>query len=142
MPNSEAILLDTNAAIYVHEARPMLPAAMTQLRAAAGHGQLLVSPVTAWEIGLLVRKGRMEYGAMVADPRRWFHSLMASPAVSPAPFTPDIALDSATLPGELHDDPADRLLVATARSLGVPLMTRDRKLLAYGEAGHLRVLPC
>jgi len=59
-----------------------------------------------------------------------------------APLTPHIALQASFLPGELHRDPADRMLVATARELGMTLVTRDEKLLAYGRAGHVRTLVC
>jgi PIN domain nuclease of toxin-antitoxin system len=46
------------------------------------------------------------------------------------------------LPGELHADPADRLLIATARQLGVPLVTRDRRILDYAAQGHVDAIPC
>jgi PIN domain nuclease of toxin-antitoxin system len=57
-----------------------------------------------------------------------------------ASITPEIAVDSSRLPGDFHGDPADRILVATARSLGVPLLTRDRKLVEYGRRRFARVL--
>ncbi len=59
-----------------------------------------------------------------------------------APFTAEIAIDSSSLPQPLHSDPADRLLIATARHLGVPFVTRDRKIEAYGALGHLSVITC
>ena len=67
---------------------------------------------------------------------------MAGPAIKPAPFTPEIAIDSSYLPGNLHGDPADRLIIATARQFGVPVVTRDARIRAYAEAGHVRVIPC
>ena len=67
---------------------------------------------------------------------------MTSLAIKPAACTQDIVIDSSSLPGTLHGDPADRLLIATTRHMGATLMTRDTKILAYGAAGHVQVLPC
>ena len=58
------------------------------------------------------------------------------------PLTSAIALATAELPNPLHDDPADRLLIATARDLDVPLVTRDARILAYAAAGHVRAIAC
>ena len=76
------------------------------------------------------------------DPKAWFAKVMAGPAIRAAPFTPEIAIDASRLPGSLHPDPADRLLIATARHLGVPLVTRDAKIIAYAGQGLVDVLPC
>ncbi len=67
---------------------------------------------------------------------------MALPGVKEARITPDIAIDSSHLPGDLHSDPADRLIIATARHLGMPIVTGDRKIIAYAAAGHVGVIPC
>lgn len=67
---------------------------------------------------------------------------MGMPGIRPASFTPDIAIDSAQLPGDLHRDPGDRLLIATARHLAIPIVTRDRLILAYAEQGHVRAIAC
>jgi len=53
---------------------------------------------------------------------------------------PAMAIDACTLPGDFHADPADRILVATARAENATLVTRDEKILAYAQAGHVRVL--
>ena len=136
------ILLDTNAAIFVMERLPLLPEALQSLRLASVSRGIVISPVSAWEIGTLVRKGRGTGLSFVTDPQDWFRRLLAQPATRLADLTVEIALASQDLPGELHDDPADRLLIATARTLRIPLMTRDRKILAYGRDGHVETLPC
>lgn len=51
-----------------------------------------------------------------------------------------VALESSRLPGPFHGDPADRIMVATARRMGARLMTRDRKLIQYARKGHLAIL--
>ena len=76
------------------------------------------------------------------DPKTWFARFMAQPGVIEAPFTADIAIDSSHLPGTSPDDPADRLLIATARHLNLPLVTRDHEIIAYARAGYVRVIRC
>ena len=67
---------------------------------------------------------------------------MAGPGIGAAPFHPDIAIDASWLPGEPHGDPADRLIIATARHLGIPIVTRDRKIAAYARTGEVSVIVC
>jgi PIN domain nuclease of toxin-antitoxin system len=142
MPISDSVLLDTNAAIYLVEGLPIRPDAEEAMRRAVRARALMVSPITGWEIGTLIRKGRMTHASFAANPRLWFQTLLAGHGIGLAPFTLDMALDCHDLPGHFHDDPADRMLVATARNLGIPLMTRDRKIIAYARAGHVQVIPC
>jgi len=59
--------------------------------------------------------------------------------ITPLPLT-DIAAESTLLPGEPHGDPADRFLIAVARTKGLVLATRDKTIIEYGDAGHVRVL--
>lgn len=73
---------------------------------------------------------------------RGFRSFINNPGVRLTPLTPEIAIESSFLPPPLHSDPADRLLIATARILGVPIVTRDRPSLAYARAGHVRAVSC
>jgi PIN domain nuclease of toxin-antitoxin system len=72
----------------------------------------------------------------------WFARLLGLAGVRLAPLTPEILIESALLPGEPPKDPADRMIVATARQHGLLLITRDRKLTAYAVQDHLRVLFC
>ena len=132
------LLLDTCAIIWW--LRDQLEATTkAEIEQAGAAGRLYASPVSAWEIGLLSRKSGY---AFPPDPKSWFARLMSFPIVSEAPLTSARALDAFFLPGELHNDPADRMLVATARDMGASLVTRDRKLIAYAAAGHMQVLAC
>ena len=114
---------------------PVRPA----IEAAATAGELLVSTTTAWEIGLLARAGRMQF---LPDAKEWFTRALAHPGLNLAPITPSIAIDSSHLPGDLHSDPADRLVIATARHLAGRIVTRDRRIIAYAGDGHVSVLAC
>lgn len=104
---------------------------------------ILVSPVSAWEVGLLARpRPDGKELQFRPDPKSWFAAVMTGPGVGAAPLTPDIAIDASHLPGNLHADPADRLLIATARHLRVPIVTRDRRIIDYAAQGHVEAVPC
>ena len=76
------------------------------------------------------------------DPKTWFSNLMRGPGIRPAALTADIAIEASHLPGMIHNDTADRLLVATARNMRLAIATGDEKIIAYGGAGHLYVIAC
>ena len=137
------VLLDICAVIWLANGDPLPAGVMATITMAALSDRVLVSPVSAWEIGMLSNpRGNRAALRFLPDPKAWFARLMAGPGIREAPLTPDIAIDASHLPGDMHGDPADRLLVATARHLGVALVTRDTKLIGYAGQGYLRVLPC
>ena len=76
------------------------------------------------------------------DPATWFARVMAGPAIRLAAFIPDIAIAASHLPEPLHADPADRLLIATARHMAMPIVTKDAKIIAYAASGHVSVIAC
>jgi len=135
------ILLDTCAIIWMVQEQPMASAALSAIRRAAAVGSLLVSPVSAWEIGLLATRRRQQL-TFRPTPVTWIERLLARPGIRPAPLSHRAAVSAASLPGALHGDPADRLLIATARELGVPLVTRDRRILDYAGQGHVDAIAC
>ena len=137
------LLLDTCALIWSGFGQRLRPGVQQRLTAAGSAGALFVSPVGAWEIGLLHQKP-IERGGLrlTPDAKTWLQRVLHQPIFRLAPLTAEVAVDAAFLPGELHRDPADRLLAATARDMGAALVTRDARLLAYAEAGHLQVLAC
>jgi PIN domain nuclease of toxin-antitoxin system len=135
------VLLDTCAAIWIGNQDRVAPAALKAIRAAAARLELLVSPVTGWEIGLATIR-RSSPLVLLPTPQTWLADLLARPGVRLAPLEPEVALSASYLPGPLHGDPADRLLIATARRLGVPLVTRDRRILDYAAQGHVEAIAC
>jgi PIN domain nuclease of toxin-antitoxin system len=139
-----AVLLDTCAVIWLANGDPMSNVATETIVRAGLAGGVFVSPVSAWEIGMLSkpRPGRGAAVSFTPDAKTWFARVMAGPGIRQASLTPEIAIDASFLPGELHGDPGDRLLVATARYLGLPIVTRDRTIIAYGQNGHAWVIPC
>jgi PIN domain nuclease of toxin-antitoxin system len=138
-----ALLLDTHVAIWLVKGIVLSPAILQQLEAAAFAGGIYVSPITAWEIGLLATLPKSaRYNRFDPDPSTWFAELMGQPGIKGAPFTSEIAVASSFLPEPFHRDPADRLLVATARDMNIPIVTHDRQILAYGTAGYVKTLAC
>lgn len=136
----QSLLLDTCAALWLVAGAPLADGA----RAAIAHAQdtgepIWISPVLAWEIGLLARKGRFR---SALTPQRWFQQLCAQPAIRLCALDADILLASSFLPGDLHGDPADRMMVATAREQGFTLVTRDDALLDYAGQGYVAALAC
>ncbi|MBY0383394.1 MAG: type II toxin-antitoxin system VapC family toxin [Xanthobacteraceae bacterium] len=134
------LLLDTCAVIWIAEGDRLSEQSITVIgEAAASSTQTYVSPITAWEIGLLVARKRLQ---MTATPERWFADVLALPLMNLAPMPPELLVASSFLPGKPPRDPADRIVTATARSLGATLITRDRVLLDYGKQGHVSVVEC
>jgi PIN domain nuclease of toxin-antitoxin system len=137
---SPAVLLDTCAAIYIMEDQWMQQPAVDVIDEAYDRGEkVFVSPITAWEIGMLMSKGRLRSNH---SPQRWLSLLTARPQIAMAEMPPHVLLESSFLPGQLHGDPADRIIAATAREYGFTVMTRDRALLDYAKQGHLSAIEC
>ena len=129
----QPLLLDTHCWIWSqfgldHE---FSAAGLSLFRRAASDGILLLSIISVWEVALLESKRRIHLQMDCFD---WVSQALKTPGLSLVPLTPEIAVESSHLPGNLHGDPVDRILVATARNMGARLMTRDRLLLKYKHA--------
>jgi PIN domain nuclease of toxin-antitoxin system len=136
----QPLLLDTHAAIWITRNECLAPRATAAMNAAhQAAGVVFVSPITAWEVGLLVSRNRLN---LLMTPQRWFARLLSVPGMRLADLSPEILIASSFLPGEPPRDPADRIILATARDLGATLITRDRLLLKYGEDGQVSAIPC
>ncbi|MGD9502660.1 MAG: type II toxin-antitoxin system VapC family toxin [Methyloceanibacter sp.] len=136
----QPLLLDTCALIWIAEDETISPQAVELLDAANDAGvATFVSPISAWEVGLLVARERLR---LLITPQRWFRRVLETPGVRLAPMPAELLIDSSFLPGSPPRDPADRIIAATARDHGLTLLTRDRALIEYAEQGHLRVVEC
>lgn len=131
------IVLDTHVLVWAMEGDGRLgPRSGRMIEDAAGETSLFVSAITPWEIAMLTEKGRLALGR---DVGAWLGAVLALPGIRLAPITPTLAVDSVRFPGDIHADPADRLIIATARELGATLLTADRAILDYGSRGHVVV---
>lgn len=139
----ERILLDTCAVIWLANAEPLSDQLINTFRYASGAGGIFVSTASAWEIGLLSRPRPNRVGPIfMPDPKAWFTRFLTGPGIQETPITAAIAIDASYLPGDFHADPMDRMIVATARHLGMPVVTSDRQIIAYARTGHVNVIPC
>lgn len=139
--DSNLVLLDTCAVIWLATGASVSKDALVAIDAAVQARRLLVSPASAWEVGLLARRGRGP-STFLPDADAWFAQFLEKPGLTVSPLTPQIAIAASHLPGEFHNDPADRFIVATARARGAVVVTRDRAILDYAAAGHVRALAC
>ncbi len=121
------LLLDTCAWLwYVNgNDKQLSSAAKRALRQA---DRLGVCVISAWEVGMLVAKGKI---GLTLDLDTWIRAALSAPKIELTALTLKAALDSTRLPGEVHRDPADRMLIATARSEGCAICTSDEKILGY-----------
>ena len=137
------ILLDTHVLIWWANgdrqrlsatAVAAIDAAIESAGQPGGSPGLLVSAISCWEVAMLVNRGRL---ALSLDVERWLALLASHPAVRLLALDPTVAVAATRLPEPFHADPADRLLVAQARELGIPLLSADSKIRSYGPVRSL-----
>ena len=131
------ILLDTHVWIWLLTGNSILSQSfITACQTALSLRHVLVPPMSIWEIGMLVDKKRMEMEMDVLD---WVTQALDDPGIQLCPVTPRIAIQSTRLPGNLHGDPVDRLLIASAYEENATLVTCDKKILSYGADKFISV---
>ena len=136
----QALLLDTCAAMWLMNNDEMTDEAVAAIDGCSDTGRpIFVSPITAWEVGNLGRKGRFKSNL---SPQRWFEALRSTAGIQMCELSGEVLLQSSYLPGKLHRDPADRIIAATAREYGFTVMTRDLPLLDYAREGYLSAVEC
>jgi PIN domain nuclease of toxin-antitoxin system len=122
------ILLDSHIWIWWVDGSSQLTSVQRQhIEAHEGSG-LGVSVVSCWEVCKLVELNRLVLRQPVAD---WINQALAYPGIRLLYLTPRIAIESTQLPGTFHRDPADQIIVATARIRRCPLLTADGRILGY-----------
>ncbi len=125
-PEAMKALLDTHILLWWHGDRGRLSPEQQDVIAAAGaDSPLEVSDISLWEVATLYSLGRIR---LTIPLREWLDKAVAAPLVRRHGISPAVAAELASLPDSFHRDPADRILVATARVLGATLLTRDRRI--------------
>jgi PIN domain nuclease of toxin-antitoxin system len=135
----EAIVLDTHVWLEVAFGRGRFaPRVMRRIDTAAHAGILYVAAITPWEVTMLIRSGKTRVAGPILD---WLGNALRATRTAVAPLELAISVDAVELPAWLHQDPADRIIVATTRFLGASLVTRDSAILDYAASARaLRVL--
>ncbi|CAN5698215.1 type II toxin-antitoxin system VapC family toxin [soil metagenome] len=130
------ILLDTHVLLWLVEDGKRL-GATARKRIEMEAGGVYLSAVSFWEIAMLADKQRI---ALSMPMTQWYERLLSQGHFKVEPVDAAIASDAGSLPGDIHGDPSDRMIIATARSLGCPMLTVDRHILAYAAKGHVEAL--
>jgi len=138
---SGGVLLDTHVLIWIVEGGALLSSATDAIDAAAQKRELIVSAASAWEVGNLASRPQLSK-LLGNDARTWFWKAVRQTHAQVKAIEADVLLDMANLPEPLHRDPADRMLIATARAYDLTLVTRDRAILDYAAQGHVRAIAC
>jgi len=134
-----ALLLDTHIWLWYAEgnAQALTAAAVRRLDHARQTEGLRISSISVWEIGASHADGRIHLSIPL---RQWVRDALSPGGIALLPLDAESAAESTLLPGEPGADPARRLLIATARTKGLVLATRNRRIVEYGQAGHVQVL--
>ena len=132
------VLLDTHAWVWLLNGDQKLnPKALRAIERSLSDAAVLLSAISPWEVAMLVSKGRLTLDRDVGE---WVDKAVNISGIRIEPISPEIAVASTRLLGNIHSDPADRLIAATARHIGALLVTDDHLLLEYGSSGHLKAL--
>ena len=132
------LLLDTHIFLWLMNGDEKLSQNAQQMIAhTCQKNQLVISAISIWEIAMLQSKGRISLSIPI---QQWVDKAISLPMIKTIPIDTAICLESCHLPGSFHSDPADRMIVATARILNIPLMTCDQKIIDYGQMNYLKVI--
>lgn len=132
------LLLDTHVAVWIGNGEPISVQAQRTIEEAYRQDAVHISAVSAWEITHLAVRNRIN---VTLPAQTWFSRLIAATGFLTVPLTVECAILAALLP-QIHRDPADRFLIATAQLLDLTLVTRDADIHKYAEAGHVRICTC
>ena len=125
------IVLDTHAWIWFTSKPDVLSGkAKYAVDRAVKEKNIFVSSISAWEVALLVKNNRLQLSMDVTD---WIAKSENLPFIQFIPVSNSIALKSVNLPPPLHPDPADRIIIATAASIGAAIVTKDKKISDYAH---------
>ena len=122
------IILDTHIWIWWVHGDAQLPHRLSAHLQANEENGFGVSAISCWEVAKLVEVGRLKLPLPIDE---WLAQALSYPGVQLIELSPRIAVESTQLPGGFHRDPADQIIVATARVLNAPLMTLDAKIANY-----------
>ncbi len=122
------IVLDTHIWIWWVHGTPRLDKKQIEIITAHENDLIGISAISCWEVAKLVEYGRLTLPYPVLE---WIELALSYPGVKLLPLTPQIVVESTQLPGVFHRDPADQIIVATARIFQCPLVTLDKKIIEY-----------
>lgn len=128
------LLLDTHIWLWLEAGRELSADTRDLIARALGGGRLRIAAISLWEVASLAAWGRISLGRST---EAWIDAALVEPGPVVEPLSAQVAIESCELPENFRSDPADEMIVATARVIGATLMTRDRRILDYAAAGHV-----
>lgn len=132
------LLLDTHVWVWLMNRDVRLgKRALRRIEQGVPSGDLRVSIISVWEVAMLENKERLTFTESCED---WTASALTAPGIHLIELTTKVAISSTRLPGEFHGDPADRILIATARDTDAVLITADKAILRYAKTGHVKTI--
>ena len=132
------IILDTHVWVWWVHGSDRLTQTQIERISSSESGVVGVSAISCWEVAKLVQYGRL---ALPCPLDQWLAQALSYPGLELVPLSPEIAVESTRLPGEFHRDPADQIIVATARLLSCPLITSDHKIRCYPQRSNNAAWP-
>ncbi|QQV75112.1 Ribonuclease VapC22 [Rickettsia tillamookensis] len=133
---NNGLVLDTHVLLWsILQPEELSEQIKHKINLAQENSQLFLSSISLWEIAMLNFKKRINVYEPIKD---FLNSITNINGLSIKDISPEIAAESISLIDDFHGDPADRIIVATAKCLGVTLLTRDQKILNWAKLGHIK----
>ncbi len=142
MPNIKVlqqhkVIFDTHVFLWYMFGKPMFSQKFqNEISRVQKLHPILISPMSIWEIGMFAQRNRI---SLEMDYLEWVEQALTDPGFTMTSFSPQVAIMSSRLPGEVHGDPVDRILIATAFETHAVLVTCDEKILEYGKNQFISV---
>lgn len=133
----DKITLDTHALIWYMEGIKLPDKQVSLIDQARSDNALFISAISIWEIAMLAGKGKIAFSVSLND---WVDNTLSIPGINVIELSILVLIESCNLPHFEHKDPADRLIIASARSINSYLMTFDQKIIGYGNQGYLKII--
>jgi PIN domain nuclease of toxin-antitoxin system len=134
----QPLVLDTHIWIWAVTGNKAISTTLRQrINVALQKSRVLVPAICVWEVGMLANKSRIQLKEPLLT---WVSGALEKSGFTLLPINEAIAVEACLLPGDFHNDPADRIIVASARIEKAILVTRDSRILEYGETGYINTL--
>lgn len=133
------IVLDTHVWIWLinGDERITKSQLLPYINSAMKDHSIFIAAISTWEVAMLAAKGRI---TLTENTLQWIKDASTAPGISIYPLSPEVSHESTILPGDFHGDPADRMIVATARILNAELLTFDKQIIDYAANGYVKII--
>lgn len=135
--SSDKLTLDTHILIWYTEGIRLTTSQVNVIDQARGQNLLYISAISLWEIAMLAQKDKIAFAISLDE---WIENVLSTPGLNLIDLKVPILVESCNLPNFEHKDPADRLIISSARSINSRLMTFDQKIIDYAANGYLKII--